>query len=339
MLSIYCVTGANSFLGSHLVNKLLAEGNIVHATVRDLSNAQKYNFLYDLPNAKTNLKLFEADLLKEGSFNAALAGCSGLFHVAGPWLSQGTWAEHWEPIVNGTRNVISSAINHPSIHRIVLVSSCAAVYCVCSGLFNKEKCHYTESDWNSLQATDHDQACQASKSAEKSYFQAKTAGERQAWELVKEANLKDPNRKLSLVSINPSVVFGPPLSSPSGIETLNTSLQILPGLFFGGDSGGTGTVDVKDVTEALYKAMINPNANGRYILNGGSYHFSKIASLLAKLYPDRCFGEEVPNDESLIPYFNTDRAKLELGIQFTPFEVTLKSTMDALISKNCLPSF
>jgi nucleoside-diphosphate-sugar epimerase len=319
-----------------LVNKLLSEGNIVHATVRDLSNAQKTNFLFNLPNAKTNLKLFEADLLKEGSFNTAISGCSGLFHVAAPWLSQAAWAEHWEPIVNGTRNVITSAIHSPTVHRIVYVSSCAAVYCVCSKLFNADKCHYTEADWNSLLASDHDQACQNNKSAEKSYFEAKTAAEKLAWELVKEANEKDLNRKLSIVSINPSVVFGPPLSNPTGVETLNTSLQILPGLFFGGDSGGTGTVDVKDVTEALYRAMINLHANGRYILNGGSYHFSKIASLLAKLYPERCFGEEVP-DESLIPHFNTDRTKKDLGIEFIPIEVTLKSTMDALIIKNCLP--
>jgi nucleoside-diphosphate-sugar epimerase len=218
------------------------------------------------------------------------------------------------------------------------VSSVAAVHCICTKGFNADKCHYTEADWNSLQASDHDPACQNNKSAEKSYFQAKTAAEKLAWELVKEANEKDPHRKLTMVSILPSVVFGPPLSNPTGVETLNTSLQILPGLFYGGDSGGIGTVDVKDVTEALSRAMINLHAQGRYILNGGSYHFSKIAGLLAKLYPERCFGEEV-DDTSLIPFFNADRAKKELGIEFTPIEVTLKSTMDVLITKNCLPTF
>jgi nucleoside-diphosphate-sugar epimerase len=338
MESIFCVTGANSFVGSHLVNKLLSEGHRVHGTVRDLSNTQKYNFLLELPNAKTHLKLFDADLLKEGSFNAAIEGCTGVFHVASPWLSQGEWADHWEPIVNGTRNVMTAVINHPSVHRVVLVSSCAAVYCVCSKFLNNEKHSYDENHWNSLQAEDHDEACQKNKSAEKSYFQSKTAAERLAWDLVKESNAKDSNRKLSMVSIAPSVIFGPPLSTPSGVEALNTSLQLLPGLFFGGDNGGTGVVDIKDVSEALYKAMINPAAQGRYILNGGSYHFSKLSSTLASLYPDRCFAEEV-TDDSVIPQFNTEKTKKELGIAFTPLETTLKSTIDVLIAKNCLPSF
>lgn len=38
----------------------------------------------DLPQAKANLTLWKADLADEGSFDEAISGCSGVFHVATP---------------------------------------------------------------------------------------------------------------------------------------------------------------------------------------------------------------------------------------------------------------
>jgi len=170
--------------------------------------------------------------------------------------------------------------------------------------------------------------------AEKSYFESKTAAEKEAWRIVKEANDKDPKRQLKLVSVNPSVVLGPLLSTPT-LETLNTSMQLLPGLFFGGDSGGLGVVDAEDVAEALFRAMTFPEAHGRYICSGGSYHYSELSARLAKLYPDRCFAEEI-EDDSVIPMFNVHKIKKELDFNFTPIEETLKKSVDSLIEKNCL---
>lgn len=40
--------------------------------------------LLDLPCAKTQLTLWKGDLNEEGSFDEAISGCSGVFHVATP---------------------------------------------------------------------------------------------------------------------------------------------------------------------------------------------------------------------------------------------------------------
>jgi len=40
--------------------------------------------LLDIPKAGQKLKLFRADLIEEGSFDAAINGCDGVFHVASP---------------------------------------------------------------------------------------------------------------------------------------------------------------------------------------------------------------------------------------------------------------
>lgn len=83
MKEIVCVTGAGGFLASWVVKYLLAEGFIVHATVRNPSD-EKYDYVNNFENALENLHLFKADLLDYHSLFAAVAGCRGVFHVASP---------------------------------------------------------------------------------------------------------------------------------------------------------------------------------------------------------------------------------------------------------------
>lgn len=40
--------------------------------------------MLELPKAETHLTLWKADLAYEGSFNEAIKGCTGVFHVATP---------------------------------------------------------------------------------------------------------------------------------------------------------------------------------------------------------------------------------------------------------------
>lgn len=45
---------------------------------------KKVKHLLELPKAETHLTLWKADLSIEGSFDDAIQGCSGVFHVATP---------------------------------------------------------------------------------------------------------------------------------------------------------------------------------------------------------------------------------------------------------------
>ena len=49
-----------------------------------VGNEKKVKHLLDLPNASTHLSLWKEDLIDEGSFDDAINGCSGVFHVATP---------------------------------------------------------------------------------------------------------------------------------------------------------------------------------------------------------------------------------------------------------------
>lgn len=48
------------------------------------ANLKKVKHLVELPKADTHLTLWKADLSEEGSFNEAIKGCTGVFHVATP---------------------------------------------------------------------------------------------------------------------------------------------------------------------------------------------------------------------------------------------------------------
>lgn len=50
----------------------------------DYAGDDKYAHLYKLDKASENLKLFTADLLDYNSMYSAIAGCTGVFHVACP---------------------------------------------------------------------------------------------------------------------------------------------------------------------------------------------------------------------------------------------------------------
>ena len=80
------VTGANGYVASWLVKKLIEKGHTVHASVRNINDSSKTDHLKSVTKANTNkLKIFEADLLINDSFNKAMQGCSVVFHTASPF--------------------------------------------------------------------------------------------------------------------------------------------------------------------------------------------------------------------------------------------------------------
>ena len=105
-----CVTGATGFIAGSIVQRLLASGHTVHATCRDPNKEASVAHLKQLAGADERLKLFRADLLTEGSFNEAVAGCSCVMHTASPFVTsvpKGKEREMLiEPALKGTENVI-----------------------------------------------------------------------------------------------------------------------------------------------------------------------------------------------------------------------------------------
>ena len=63
--------------------------------VLDLGNPVKTKHLLDLPRENERLTLWKADLDDEGSFDAVVDGCEGVFHVATPMDFESEDPEVW----------------------------------------------------------------------------------------------------------------------------------------------------------------------------------------------------------------------------------------------------
>lgn len=96
----YFVTGGTGFIGSHLVERLVADGHDVTVLTRSRSNAT------DLPDDVT---VAEGDITDKESMRAGMDAVDGVFHLAA-WfqIGPGPWNEEKAERINveGTRNVL-----------------------------------------------------------------------------------------------------------------------------------------------------------------------------------------------------------------------------------------
>ncbi|KAJ8900271.1 hypothetical protein K2173_024911 [Erythroxylum novogranatense] len=298
-----CVTGASGYIASWLVKCLLQRGYIVKATVLHLYDPNQTEHLLALDGATERLQLFEADLLKEGSFDPAVEGCEGVFHTASPVLFSPTnpQTELLDPAVKGTLNVLKSCMKVNSLKRVILTSSLVAVA-------------YRGNPFTSDMLVDETWVSDPSHLEEQKlwYNLSKTLAEQAAWRFAKE-------NRIDLVTIHPGFVIGPPLQ-----PTLNVTLEMLLNLINGSQvypNGFYRSVDVRNVADAHIQAFEIPSASGRYCLVGSNVHFSDLLNIVRQQYPELPLPEQCDYENDALKRFNVSQEKAKtLGINFTPLE-------------------
>lgn len=111
------VTGANGFVGSHLVDYLLEQGHEVHAIVRPTSNLRWLE--------GKEVTLHPCGLLDVAALTTAFQGAHYIFHIAGV-----VKALNKEGFMKGnvdmTANIMEAAAATPTIKRVLVTSSMAA---------------------------------------------------------------------------------------------------------------------------------------------------------------------------------------------------------------------
>ncbi len=262
------VTGASGYIAAWIVKYLLEAGYTVHATVRDPAKASSVAHLLKLAEgAPGQLKLFQADLLQPASFDAAMAGCEYVLHTASPFVLEGFDDAHEalvRPAVEGTRAVLEAVNRTPSIKRVVLTSSIAAVL---GDNADAQGQVLTEDSWNVSSSVEHNP-----------YQYSKLMAEREAWRMA------DEQSRWSLVTINPGMVYGPSLSPASQSASIDTLLQLGDGrLRTGVPRLLYGVVDVREVARAHLLAMA-PEASGRHLLVAQTLSMLEIAHILRQRY-------------------------------------------------------
>lgn len=266
------VTGATGYVAGWLVKRLLEEGLTVHAAVRNPDDKKKLEPLDSIAAISAgNIRYFKSDLLSDGSYAEAMEGCELVFHTASPFTTavKDPQKELIDPAVKGTRNVLEQACKTYSVKRVVLTSSCAAIYTDCTDLQQTPHGVFTEDIWNTT-ASLHYQP----------YSYSKTLAEKEAWDIHQGQSRWD------LVVVNPSLVMGPALQPNSATsESISLLKQLGDGTFkMGAPILGIGVVDVRDLADIHFQAGFTPEARGRHIASGHNTSFLAMAKILHKRF-------------------------------------------------------
>ncbi|MBM4152234.1 MAG: NAD-dependent epimerase/dehydratase family protein, partial [Kiritimatiellaceae bacterium] len=120
----YLVTGGAGFIGSHLVDALLAQGHDV--TVLDnLSSGHRHN----LTGVAPRIQFVEGDVRNASDCLTAAQGCAGIFHEAALVSvpdSVNRPRDNHDINITGTLNILEAARQN-GVKRVVFASS-AAIY-------------------------------------------------------------------------------------------------------------------------------------------------------------------------------------------------------------------
>ncbi|KAL3626741.1 hypothetical protein CASFOL_029484 [Castilleja foliolosa] len=216
---------------------------------------------------------------------------------ASGWMQVKKMEELLDPALKGTLNVLGSCAKTPSVKRVIITSSEAAI------AFNRNPrtsdAVIDESWWADADMCREHQMW---------YVLSKTITEKAAWDFAKA-------KGIDLISINPCCVIGPMLQ-----PTLNTSCGQILSLING--------------TDAHVLAYEKPKANGRYYIVERCARPFDLVEILRELYPHLKFPEKTADGKPLVENYkvNTEKAK-KLGISFTPLKQALKDTVESLKEK------
>jgi len=334
------VTGGTGYLASWIIKMLLEDGISVHATVRDPSDADKVQHLTDIAEAsQAQLKLFKADLLDSGSFDEPMQGCELVIHTASPFFFTGIKNPEEElikPAKEGTRNVLQAANKTPSVKRVVVTSSVAAIYGDNMDIKMAPGGIFTEREWNVTSSAEH-----------QPYSYSKTIAEREAWAIAKEQDQWD------LLTINPGWILGPSLSKRKDSTSIRIMIQFGDGTNkTGAPALWNGIVDVRDVASAHIKAGYTPEASGRHIIVGEVASLLDIANILHKHFGDSypfprrqapkpvfwllapIFGltrKYVSRNTGIQIKFDNSYSKEKLGVSYIPIDQTVKEHFQQIL--------
>lgn len=243
MAETVLVTGGTGFIAGWCIVELLKRGFTVRTTVRSLSKEQLVRAAVSTAvDPADRLTFFAADLTLDEGWDAAVAGCDYVLHVASPLgLDDSKNPDALIiPAREGALRVLRSATK-AGVKRVVMTSACAAA----------SPSSYTEDG-----ITDETLWTDPNDSNLSTYRKSKTLAELAAWQFM-----KDYHGSTTLTTILPGAVFGPILSAEN-VGTAQVIGRLLQGRMPGTPRIGLEVVDIRDLVDVHIRAMTSNQAAG-----------------------------------------------------------------------------
>ena len=256
------VTGATGIVGTRLIFDLLVKGESVRALKRpssDMDHVQKALSHYHGTDAAEMMKAVDwvdGDLLDLGSLDDALAGVSQVYHTAALVSYSARDAQQLIDVnVEGTANLVNLALE-AGIQKLCHLSSVSALGQPSQGPAT-ERTTWKRSQQRSI------------------YGLSKYLAEQEIWRGAAEG--------LPAVVVNPSVIIGP--GKPD--QSSGMLMKLLTGGVAYYPPGGTGLVDVRDVSAACIALMDSELTQERFLLNADNVPYQSLLTWAAEVFGNR----------------------------------------------------
>ncbi|BCS29246.1 uncharacterized protein APUU_70816A [Aspergillus puulaauensis] len=284
------VTGANGFIGSHVVQQLLSLGYVVRGTVRS-----EKPWLDELFSSKFGPNSFESivipDLSDVDTLSKAMGDVSGVIHVASDVSFSPNAEEVIPKVVSATETILDAAARQGgSIQRVVLTSSASAAALPQPGV---EGIVVTEDTWNlaTVKAA-FDETTPADARPFTVYAASKTAGEQAAWKWV-----KSNKPAFAFNTVLPYYTLGQVLHTEMPGSTMKWAANLL-----NGDAAAFGFpgqfVDVVDLARVHVSGLLHPDVKSeRLFAFASAFIWNEFVGILQKLRPGNAGIPSPPENE------------------------------------------
>lgn len=316
------ITGINGYIASVLGMHLLEKGYSLRGTAR---RAHTSEALLHGPYAayKDRIHLVEVpDMTVDGAFDEAVKGVDGIFHTASPIdFSLNTYEQMVVPAFKGNETILASALKAgPQLKMVVITSSTIAI--IDPG--KPPGSTFTESDFASaaLEKVLSEKGEGVQFPPGLLYAASKTASERAIW------SFRETHKpSFAISTINPSVVWGPPVLLPKDPAKLNETLRPIYTLLspktteVPADIGSSNFVDVRDVALLHIWAYEHPSeADGeRYIAAAGFGPIQGAADILRQEYKGTKYEKGISVGNPGNGYIGYDKETGKVGkVEFLP---------------------
>jgi dihydroflavonol-4-reductase len=243
------ITGANGFIGNHLLRALVASG------ARPMAFVERGTSLEPIADLAGQCEIIEGDLIDPDSVDRFVAQCSTVFHLAGLnryWVRERT--RFHDINIAGVRNVARACLRH-GVERLVHTSSCITLGA-------------------SPTPTPRDEDATYNLGFPFPYGETKLAGEGVITRLVADEGLR-------AVIVHPTSAIGERDHAPTPIG--RPIADIARGAWPVYVGGGACFIDVHDVVRGLRLAAERGRIGGRYLLAGENMTNGDFMALVAEV--------------------------------------------------------
>ncbi len=257
----FAVTGANGFLGVHIIHHLLLNGHQVLAITRANASFNEFNLIkksYDLqPETYDLLRWEDCELYDSNGLLQLFSTVDYVIHVAGVIsYRQRDFEKLMEVNKDYTANVANMALG-AGVKKLVYCSSIAALS------KDKQSAFITEdNEWDT-------------KKPHSNYGLSKFLGECEIWRIQEEG--------LPTAIVNPGIILGYGNWNKGSNSLFKNAFKEFK--FY--SNGITGFVGVRDVAEAMCSLCLSAVNGERFVLVSENLSFKSVSQLMAQNFDNK----------------------------------------------------